>query len=1177
LWSFGLLAIGSLLNPACACAGEDSANSSSIGKLANPQEILVPFEQGKERVRVIIGLSESPEAGEGAKWQSFETRPLLRAKIAKHQAAVLSSLRSHEFTVRHRYENFCGFSGEVTVDGLAKLLDNPLVASIEPDRLLYPLLAQGIPLINGTTYRSTYNGEGIAVAICDTGIDYTHPRLGGSGFPNNKVIGGYDCGDNDSDPMPYSGTDEDYAHGTCCAGIAAGDLGTVGDYVGGVAFNSKIYALKITRGSEESAWDSDVIAAWDWCITHQYDHPAYPIMIISNSFGRGQYSSSTAAEADNPSFANSARRVVDAGITILASSGNDGYCSAICAPAAFSSVISVGAVYDAAFGEYQPCVSLTSCVTKYLGGCPFYAIDHTAPDMVTSYSNTASFLNILAPSEQAYTTDIVGSAGYSTDDYDTSFGGTSAACPYAAGAVACLQQAAMHLAGRYLTPNQVRYKLVNTGDNITDGKVAITKPRINLARAMESFGGADRWEPDNLEPLANQIYTGSPQNHSIRPIGDIDWVTFSLDTESEVVIETSGSSGDTCMWLYDSALNLLEYDDDGGNGNFSRIDRLCGSDYLLPGAYYIKVTEYGNDDYIPNYDIHFNATPCAGPSHDPILSNGLVDPPSGYASTPFYWYVDYYDPDGDLPSTKLVYIDGSGYTMTLYSGSPSDGKYVYGPKSLGVGSHEYYFYFTDTTGALCRLPNSGTSSGPPVSPGGPVYFPDPKLKAAVEIALGISNPTPTDMLLLELLYASGGIVDITGLEYAKNIRFLYLGNNEIKDISAISGLTKLQELSIRCNSILSDSGFSPLAGLINLTFLDATCTANYIPFDMSVLAGLTNLTELDLNWNYISGITTLSVLTKLSYLSLEDNLISDIRPLSGLRNLRLLMLRWNPLNRAAYCIYIPLIYANNPGMEEFLADPDPDPSAECPVTFLDNNLKTVIEQQLGIYDPMRTDMLTLTNLNASSKGIANLAGLECATNLAQLDLRDNNIQDISPISGLANLTDLSLHGNQIVSIPNLSSMANLKVLNLGANPLISINGLSGLVNLTDLFLYDGQLSDILALSSLTNLEQLSLNHNQISTISALSGLTMFRDLDLHNNPLNLAAYATYLPLILVNNPGANVSYDPNPFDFRDFATFAWYWGETGCGICGGADLDAEGDVDLQDLVIFSENWLEGTE
>jgi subtilisin family serine protease len=78
--------------------------------------------------------------------------------------------------------------------------------------------------------RPVYNGSGISIAIVDSGVDYNHPRLGGGGFPNSKVIGGYDTGDRDNDPAP-----SDEAHGTACAGIAAGGLGTFGDYIGGVA------------------------------------------------------------------------------------------------------------------------------------------------------------------------------------------------------------------------------------------------------------------------------------------------------------------------------------------------------------------------------------------------------------------------------------------------------------------------------------------------------------------------------------------------------------------------------------------------------------------------------------------------------------------------------------------------------------------------------------------------------------------------------------------------------------------------------------------------------------------------------------------------------------------------------------------------------------------------------
>jgi len=47
-------------------------------------------------------------------------------------------------------------------------------------------------------------------------------------------------------------------------------------------------------------------------------------------------------------------------------------------------------------------------------------------------------------------------------------------------------------------------------------------------------------------------------------------------------------------------------------------------------------------------------------------------------------------------------------------------------------------------------------------------------------------------------------------------------------------------------------------------------------------------------------------------------------------------------------------------------------------------------------------------------------------------------------------------------------------------------------------------------------------------------------------------------------------------DFVDFALFAQYWLQTGCGKCGGADLaGSDGNVDINDLQQFTENWLAG--
>nr|MDO8082658.1 C39 family peptidase [Candidatus Freyarchaeota archaeon] len=99
----------------------------------------------------------------------------------------------------------------------------------------------------------------------------------------------------------------------------------------------------------------------------------------------------------------------------------------------------------------------------------------------------------------------------------------------------------------------------------------------------------------------------------------------------------------------------------------------------------------------------------------PELSNGYVEPSSGDTSTSFYYYVTYFDADGDSPSVKQVYIDDTPYTMSWYSGLDSWITYRYGPKNLPSGSHNYYFYFEDGRGGSDRLPDSGTYSGPPVS------------------------------------------------------------------------------------------------------------------------------------------------------------------------------------------------------------------------------------------------------------------------------------------------------------------------------------------------------------------------------------------------------------------------------------------------------------------------------
>jgi subtilisin family serine protease len=139
----------------------------------------------------------------------------------------------------------------------------------------------------------------------------------------------------------------------------------------------------------------------------------------------------------------------------------------------------------------------------------------------------------------------------------------------------------------------------------------------------------DIYEPDNTYTDASVIAPFVPQTHSIIGIDDIDWVKFSLEETSQVIIETNGVyEADTRLWLYEYTDNitLIEYNDDSALGGtyYSRIDRMFDVDELPPGDYVVKVDDYGNNDEIPNYTILLYLTPESEQGNPPTTITGLV-------------------------------------------------------------------------------------------------------------------------------------------------------------------------------------------------------------------------------------------------------------------------------------------------------------------------------------------------------------------------------------------------------------------------------------------------------------------------------------------------------------------------------------------------------------------------
>ena len=84
----------------------------------------------------------------------------MRYDIASIESATLFLLTPSEVTLKYRFKYQAGFSCSVTQAGLEELLNSRFVSSVEPVRILRPMLAQGLPLMNALATRLTYTWPG---------------------------------------------------------------------------------------------------------------------------------------------------------------------------------------------------------------------------------------------------------------------------------------------------------------------------------------------------------------------------------------------------------------------------------------------------------------------------------------------------------------------------------------------------------------------------------------------------------------------------------------------------------------------------------------------------------------------------------------------------------------------------------------------------------------------------------------------------------------------------------------------------------------------------------------------------------------------------------------------------------------------------------------------------------
>jgi minor extracellular serine protease Vpr len=324
-------------------------------------------------VRVFVQLDEPSVAEFVAASEGDPPPGVQRAQARKVQAQQASAQPAIESTGAEVVNNLVvganGFVVNATLREIPVLESLDDVRSVARVTVFEPTNETSVPWIGAPeVWETGFTGEGISIGIVDTGIDYYHANMGGSGdpadfeaddgldladgnFPNSKVVGGFDfAGDAyDADPdspsyNPVPSPDSDpldcQGHGSHVAGSAAG-LGVDGQIGPGVAPAADLYALRVfgcdgstdlVSSALEWAMDPDGDGSMD-------DHLDVINMSLGSPFG----------SPDDPSTIATGNAVA-AGVVVVASAGNEGSAPYVTgSPGVNAEAISVAASVDGGY------------------------------------------------------------------------------------------------------------------------------------------------------------------------------------------------------------------------------------------------------------------------------------------------------------------------------------------------------------------------------------------------------------------------------------------------------------------------------------------------------------------------------------------------------------------------------------------------------------------------------------------------------------------------------------------------------------------------------------------------------------------------------------------------------------------------------------------------------------
>lgn len=179
------------------------------------------------------------------------------------------------------------------------------------------------------------------------------------------------------------------------------------------------------------------------------------------------------------------------------------------------------------------------------------------------------------------------------------------------------------------------------------------------------------------------------------------------------------------------------------------------------------------------------------------------------------------------------------------------------------------------------------------------------------------------------------------------------------------------------------------------------------------------------------------------------------------------------------------------------------PAWAAPIAVPDANLEQALEEAMGLTVTIDgaiddANFAGFTEFEARSKGIADLTGLEAATDLTSLKLRDNDIVSLTPLAGLTSLNTLDLGSNAITDLSPLSGLTALTYLEIGFGNPFEEDTQDG----PDPFAVTNLITDLAPLATLVNLEYLNTVGNQgVTSIAVVSSLTSLANLWIGGGPI----------------------------------------------------------------------------